>query len=64
MHLTTDLLTTALTFILAGAVQGPPPPPFYAIKGSSDSPSSLRAVAICILNCCECPLLTMGWRLP
>ena len=40
------------------------PPPFYAIKGSSGSPSSLRAVAICILNCCECPLLTMGWRPP
>jgi len=62
--LTTDLLTTALTFVLAVAVQGPPPPSFYAIKGSSDSPSSLRAVTICILNCCECPLLTMGWHPP
>jgi len=33
LHLTTDLLTTTLMFILAGAVQGPP---LYAVKGSSD----------------------------
>ena len=43
--------------MLAGAVQPPPPPFMLYIKGSSDSPASLRAVAIYTL-----PLYT--WPLP
>ena len=34
--LTTDLLTTALTFVLAGAVQGPPP--LLCYKGEQQLP--------------------------